>query len=89
VPSLRRHVRIVYAGRKLDVETNALDLAHAERDGEGDTVRGMRTIHQACLRARLEDIPAKFETFLDGLDEIDDLDDEGADLDADPTRRMD
>lgn len=76
MPSVRRHARLVIAGRKIEVETNALDLAHAERDGEGDTVRGMRTLWEACKRARVEDIPTKFETFLDQLDSIDDLDDE-------------
>jgi hypothetical protein len=87
MPSVRRHVRLVIAGQKIEVETNALDLARAEHDGEGDTVRGMRTLHEACKRARL-DVPAKFDTFLDQLDSIDDLDDEdslgGGDLD--PTR---
>ena len=85
MPSVRRHVRVVVAGVKHDVETNALDLAHAERDGEGDTVRGMRTIWEALRRNRV-DVPAKFDTFLDQLDEIDDLDDlDGLGDDLDPT----
>jgi hypothetical protein len=77
-------VRVVVAGVKFEVETNALDLAHAERDGEGDTVRGMRTIWEACRRNRLE-VPAKFDTFLDQLDEIDDLDDDTGEDDLGPT----
>ena len=90
MPSVRRHVRVVVAGQKFEVETNALDLAKAERDGEGDTVRGMRTIWEALRRNRLE-VPAKFDAFLNDLDEIDDLDDDtelgGSDLD--PTRPAD
>jgi hypothetical protein len=85
MPSVRRHVRLVIAGQKIEVETNALDLARAERDGEGDTVRGMRVLHEACLRNRLE-VPAKFETFLDQLDAIDDLDDDQDGGELDPTR---
>jgi hypothetical protein len=90
MPNVRRHVRVVVDGAKFEVETNALDLAHAERDGEGDTVRGMRTIHNALLRNRAEGVPTKFEAFLSALDSIDDLDGEdegdGEDL-ADPTQR--
>lgn len=88
MPSVRRHVRVVVAGTKFEVETNALDLAHAERDGEGDTVRGMRTIWEACRRNRLDGIPTKFDEFLDQLDEIDDLDDTDslAGDDLSPTR---
>jgi hypothetical protein len=84
MPSVRRHVRVVVAGEKHEVETNALDLAHAERDGEGDTVRGMRTIWEALRRHRLA-VPAKFETFLDQLDSIDDLDDLDSEDDLNPT----
>jgi hypothetical protein len=87
MPSVRRHVRLIIAGQKIEVETNALDLARAERDGEGDTVRGMRVLHEACLRGRVEGVPSKFETFLDQLDAIDDLDGDGEDSgELDPTR---
>lgn len=85
MPSVRRRVRVVLAGHKFEVETNALDLAKAERDGEGETVRGLRTVHQACLRNRIEDVPIKFEAFLDALDEIDNLDEYGGEDELRPT----
>jgi hypothetical protein len=93
MPSVRRHVRIVLDGVKVEIETNALDLARAEREGEGDTVRGMRTIYEACLRNRVEHVaPNKFDAFLSSIDAIDDLDDEEQQGDlavdeTDPTRR--
>ena len=87
MPSVRRQVRVVVAGAKFEVETNALDLARAERDGEGDTVRGMRTVWEALRRNRCE-VPGKFETFLDQLDAIDDLG-EGDGDDLSPTPATD
>lgn len=88
--SVRKRVRVVVAGEKFEVETNALDLARAERDGEGDTVRGFRTVHHALLRNRCEGVPTKFETFLDKLDSLDDLDDDALDTEAmDPTQPAD
>lgn len=90
MPSVRRRVRVTLDGTKIELETNALDLARAERDGEGDTVRGMRTIYEACLRERVDGVKAgKFESFLGSLDAIDDLDEEpeglaGSDLDPTP-----
>ena len=70
--NMRRKLRVVVKGNALEVETSALDIAHAERDGEGQTVMGFRTAHAACRRNGL-DVPAKFETFLELLDEFTDL----------------
>ncbi len=86
--NVRRHMRIVLDGEKFEVTTNALDLVHAERDGQQAVSQGLRTAHQACLRMRL-DVPTKFETFLEKLDSFDDLtDEEDQDVpnDLDPTQ---
>jgi hypothetical protein len=84
--TVRRHVRLVLAGQKFDLNTNAVDMVKADRDGEGELTRGMRVLHQACLRQRVEGVPVKFDVFLEQLDDIEDLDDlEAVDAEADPT----
>lgn len=79
------------AGTKIEVESNGLDLAKAERDGEGMTVMGMRLMHQACLRNRVENVPTSFESFCRQLDEFEDVTDADADADDDlgPTQLAD
>jgi hypothetical protein len=90
---VRRRFRLVLDGEVLEVQTNAMDLVKAERDGQGPIQQGMRTAHMACLRLR-KPVPVKFEAFAEQLDEWDDLtddeDDEAAEEegggDLDPTR---
>lgn len=87
--SVRRQFRLVIAGQKVDVETNALDTVKADRDGEGDLTKSMRVLHNACLRHRVDGTPVKFAEFLEQLDDVEDLTDqadEDEDADLDPTQ---
>lgn len=89
---MRRRARLIVEGREVNVETNAVDFAKAEREGEGGTVMTLRLLHHAAMRQRVEGVPIKFETFLAQLDEFetdDDDDDLGGDDGADPTHRRD
>jgi hypothetical protein len=87
---VRRRFRLVLAGQKVEIDTNALDLAKAEREGEGPVVQGLRLMHQACLRQRVDGVPVKFDEFASMLDEFDDItDDEDGVGDMDPTRLAD
>lgn len=88
MPGVRRHVRVVLNGRKYDVETNALDMVKAEREGEGPIKMGMRTVHAALVRTKAEDVPPRFDAFLESLDDFEDLD-EGDGSDLDPTNPAD
>jgi hypothetical protein len=91
VANVRRTMRVVLNGEKFEVQTNALDLVHAERDGQGAIGQGLRTAHQAAIRMRLK-VPPKFDTFLEQIDSFDDLtdDDEEEGLgDLDPTQKAD
>lgn len=87
---MRRRARLVVEGRTVNIETNALDFAKAEREGEGETVMTLRLLHHAAMRQKVEGVPLKFETFLSQLDEFEtedeDEDELGGDDDADPTR---
>lgn len=88
MPAVRRRIRLVLEGRKVEVQTNAMDMVQAERDGEGAFQMGLRTMHAACMRLRVEGVPANFGVFCEQLDEFDDLDDGGdAGVELDPTRR--
>jgi hypothetical protein len=89
---VRRRFRLVLDGETLEVETNAMDLVKAERDGQGPVQQGLRTAHVACLRMR-KDVPAKFEAFAELIDEFDDITDDEVDEDGggdlDPTQSAD
>ena len=90
--NVRRTMRIILNGEKFEVQTNALDLVNAERDGQGAIGQGLRTAHQACIRLRLK-VPPKFDTFLSQIDSFDDLtdddDEEEGQGELDPTQQVD
>jgi hypothetical protein len=91
VPNVKRHLRLVVNGAKFEIETNALDLVHADRAGQPEATLGLRTAHQACLRLDV-DVPKRFDAFLEQLEVMDDLDEEdggGGDGSLDPTRPAD
>ena len=75
MPRVRRRFRLEIDGETFEVETNALDLVKAERDGQGSVQQGLRTAHIAALRQR-KPVPVKFETFAEQLDAFDDITDE-------------
>ena len=87
---IRRTFRVGLGGERFTVETTALDLVKAERDGQGPVAQGLRTAHWAMIRNRLP-VPMKFDDFCLDLDSFDDLtvdddpDEAGAD-DMDPTQ---
>jgi hypothetical protein len=91
VEQVRHQWRLILNGQKIEVESNALDRVKADRPNESDETRGLRSLHLACLRNRAEGIPLKFEEFLNMLDSIEELNDDGADglSDLDPTHAAD
>jgi hypothetical protein len=79
-------------GERFTVQTTALDLVKAERDGQGSIQQGLRTAHFAALRMRRPGVPVKFDDFCSDLIEFTDITDdndpdeqEGAG-DMDPTQ---
>lgn len=80
-------------GERFTVQTTALDLVKAERDGQGSVGQGLRTAHFAALRAHRADVPIKFDDFCSALIEFTDVtpDDEQEDGggDLDPTQSAD
>ena len=85
--SVRRQYRLIVAGQKFEVETNMADAMKADVPGLGDTEKVVRTLHYACLRNRIENIPIKLGDFAGQLDDMEDLtDDDGPDADLDPTQ---
>lgn len=85
---LRHRFRLVLVDGETyaEVTTSGIDMARAERAGQsGDFTLTMRTVHEALLRQK-RPVPARFESFLESVDELvdlDDADDLGDDLDPD------
>ena len=89
---VRRTMRLVVDGETIEVQTNAMDLVKAEKDGQGPISQGLRTAHQACLRQRRA-VPVRFDDFLSLIDTFDDITDDDEEEDGrgemDPTRTAD
>lgn len=89
--SVRTQWRVVLAGHKFEIETNALDQVKTDRTGQPQNTHGMRTLHHACLRERVEGVPVKFDDFLSQLDDVEEINETAGEVDddLDPTQPVD
>lgn len=80
--TMRMRMRVEVDGTEYLVTTNARDLAAVEKYldpnvDESDLMRTFRVAHAALLRTNAEKVPTDFDAFVDLVDNLDPLDDEG------------
>ncbi len=87
--SLRRHFRIVIDGKTHDLVSSARDIATAEDEGlNGETkpmLYAFAICHAAAMRLGVTGIPQDRDTFIDLIDDFEDLEPDAKDSSANPT----
>lgn len=87
---LRHKFRIVVDGVEHEIRTSARDMAALNlnefKEDEADMMFAFQLVHAACMRLRIEGVPADIDEFVDVLDDFDDLEpDVAVQPSADPT----